>query len=134
VGNVGRRVGGSAETKDLFVLRGQPCRRLGAKVRELIDRRVRLRKTGFELVDVSPQPFDLCCLRVGGSPVAVQLPKPLLELDAQVCVGPISVESGAVDGPTPRGCGSCSGCVEVDRVPHDVDLVQRRRDVDCGRR
>jgi hypothetical protein len=63
----------------------------------LIDRGVCLRESGFELVDVSPQPFDLRCFRVGRLPAALHLLEALLELDAQVCVGPIAVEGGAVD-------------------------------------
>jgi hypothetical protein len=97
VGNFSIRFGGAAETQDLFVLGGQPCQGLGAEVGELVDRGVCLREQGFELVDIGPKPVDLRCLRVGGVPIALGLPKPLLEFDAQVCVGPVAVEGGAVD-------------------------------------
>ena len=63
MGYIGRRVGGGAETKDLFVLGGDSRERLGAEVGELIDRGVCLREAVFEFVDICLEPFDLCCLR-----------------------------------------------------------------------
>lgn len=41
------------------MLGGQPYQPMGAEVGELLDRGVRPREQGFELVDVGPQALDL---------------------------------------------------------------------------
>ena len=62
-----------------------------------LDRRIRLGQAVVELVDLGLQAFDLRGLRVRGFAGVLQLLKPVLELGAQVRVGPVAVEGGAVD-------------------------------------
>lgn len=80
------------------MLRRQPGQCMVAEVCELFDDLFCSSQPFSELAVLGLEPIDLRDLRVGDLSGFLQALKTVLELDAQVCVGAVAVEGGAVDG------------------------------------
>jgi hypothetical protein len=86
-----------AQSGDLVVLGRETGQGFGSEVGQLADRLVSAGQSLSEGGDLGLQPVDLGVSGIGSLAGLADGGEPILELFAQVSVGPVAVEGGAVD-------------------------------------
>jgi hypothetical protein len=77
-----RSVVGRAESEDFVVLGSEAGQGLAPKIGEILDCRISLDNTDFELANLGLEAFDLRCFRIRGFSGLLHLLESMLELSA----------------------------------------------------